>query len=259
MNRLYREIRLPELVRRAGARVGIVLVIAATHPAPGHACTGAALTTNPATGRQEKVWQEHDGQDYEIKYAENVSGSWCNQAQLTFDSIDETCPALGFDSGGATALVWKAATSPSQVLYVARKLVSGNWVWQSGPVTISDGTRDASAPFVTFDGNGRPWVVWRETGPGSTVRVVAGGGQGSDPWPTVFDRYLIATFSDPGSTFLDLASENGKLWATWVSNSVTLQYSVWNGTDAWSPPSDVAIVNGNVAAAKAAARSVILQ
>ncbi len=247
--------------RRRVIRIPAAIVIAATclfvRPAVA-ACSGAAIATNAATARPEKVWQEHDGQDFEIKHAESVSGAWINETQLTFDAIDQSCPALGFATDGSTAVVWKSATTPSQIFYRERQLLSGTWTWQPAAVAVSDGGYAASTPFVAFHG-GVAWVAWREAGAGGTTRIVVANEPGGEPWPSTFTRHLLATISDPGNTALDLNSESGNLWATWIASPTSVQYAEWDeNTSTWSYPAAIAIENGNVLAAKALARTNVL-
>jgi hypothetical protein len=222
-------------------------------------CAGASIRTNPWTTLDEKVWQVHDGQDYEIRHAEKINGAWSNEVQLTANELDESCPALAFSPTGGSAVVWKSASSPSRVHYRARKLVAGVWTWQPEAVPLGEGTNPASTPYVLFH-DGDPWVIWRETLPGGSVQVLAADDPGGEPWPVTFTPHVIATISDPGVMALDLNSEDGVLWATWVASQTTLHYAVWNSAGSeWSAPSAVTIQGGDVAAAKAQAREEVLE
>ena len=93
------------------------------------ASCGTQYATNPDTGNQEKVWAEHDGHDYEIKWAEKVNGQWQGEIFLTNNSTDDTCPHLAHDTAGSTGVVWREGNG--SIYYIGRKDVSGTWTWQS--------------------------------------------------------------------------------------------------------------------------------
>jgi hypothetical protein len=222
-------------------------------------CAGVVIRTNPVTAHEEKAFVSHDGQDYEIKWSEKIGSAWVNEYTLTNNSADDTCPSLAFDSTGATAVVWKSSGSTARIHYRARKQVAGSWIWQSAATAVSDGTRDATTPAVVFH-EGTPWVGWKQAVTGGDAQIVgAYGVDGQEPWPLQFTSEVLMTLSDPGQALVDLSSENGTLWATWVASTTALKYSVEDDADqTWGPATSVMINGGDVAAAKAQARSAVL-
>ncbi len=215
------------------SRVSLLLLLVSLFSllSPVQADTQAAIATNPETGRVEKVWPEWDGNDYEIHWAEHINGEWAHEAVLTDNDVDDVAPHLSHNAGGATAVVWKQGGTVSRIYYRARKQVSGTWTWQSAATPISGTTYNASAPWICFDSSGDPFVAYRETGSGSSTRVMSGGGDGTDPWDPGFAPVLVSTTSYTDNLHLSVRAETTHVWVDWVDSSTQLAYSEWDTTN----------------------------
>ncbi len=182
--------------------------------------------TNPNSGNNEKVWQVHDGNDYEIHWAEQISGVWQTAVVLTSDAADDTCPRLAFDSSGNTYVTWRRSGSVGRIFYRGRDASQG---WGS-EVAVSGTSTDASMPWITVY-DSKPWIAWQEQGSSSTT-LRAGRGDSSGPWPSFFTSSTIGTTSNTGPIALEAQSDDtaDKLWTVWIDSSSQLGYSVWNAT-----------------------------
>lgn len=240
------------------AALGAVLLLVYTGNASAD-CASPTIRFNAETGFEEKVWQEHDGQDIEIKWAQRSGNTWINQQFITNNAIDDTCPSLWIDPSGASLVCYRSGGGTSLVQYIARKNSSGTWTWLSVPIEVSDGVSIATDPFV-LSHNGVPYVAWKESSSGGDAKVlVAGGVDGLEPWPSRFSSHLLMTFSDPGAVLVELRSENNKLWSTWIVSATTLKYSVLQeSTGTWSSPSGVSVIANDFSAARAQARVEVL-
>ncbi len=185
---------------------------------------GAHQDVNPNTGLTERVWQAHDGADYEVYWNVRTNGQWGTPVRLSDNTIDDTCPRLAFDSEG-TRVVWKAGESTPTVVHRGRDYTHG---WQSSSTTVSSGTRSATVPWVSVHG-GETWVAWLEVDSSGTY-IMAGGSNGPEPWPFGFSVYSIGTTSFSGAVSVELHSDAGHMWVVWIDSTTQLGYSEFNGT-----------------------------
>ena len=196
------------------------------------ACDGTIYQdTNPVTGNKEKVCTVWDGHDHEVYWYEEVDGSWSAGTQLTDNAADDVAPHFAFDDNGATAVVWRESGTNGRIYYRARKDDNGVWTWQSSAVAVSDGTEDASAAWVVFHDGDTPWVGWHEVPSSGDTKLMGGGTNNGNPWPTAFTTYEVGTTSHSGNFMLETQSKDGHLWMVWVDSSSQLGYSEWDDID----------------------------
>ncbi|MDQ7087770.1 MAG: hypothetical protein Q9Q13_07920, partial [Acidobacteriota bacterium] len=188
---------------------------------------GSITVSNPVTGNLEKVWAENDGHDYEIHWAEQVSGVWTHETTLTSNTTDDTCPGLAINGDGASAVVWRESGTNGRVYYRARQKVGSDWVWQSSAVAVSDGTADASRPWVAWETT-TPWVGWHEVDGAGSIYLRAG--EGPSPWPTGFTVDEVATTSFNGELAVQIHAESGHVWIDWIDSSTRLGWSEWDAS-----------------------------
>ncbi len=192
---------------------------------------GSAMqATNPVSGYLERVWEVHDGHDYEIHWAKKVGTVWTSERSLTDNTADDTNPRLAFFADGSTAVAWKrAGSSGGRIYYLGHDYTDG---WQSSAVAVSDGTRDASMPAALVFGS-NAWIAWQEQATGG-MRVMAGGSDGGDAWPLGFTVSHIGT-SSLNAPYAEISKSGTHLWVSWIDSSTQLGWSEYDSTnDTWS-------------------------
>ena len=225
--------------------VAIALVGLTCAPAV-HAC-GPMQATNPTTGNLERVTLHFDGQDYEVRWAERVSGVW-QEATLTDNSVADTCPRLAFFPDGSSGVSW--IEGGTTIRYLGRDDSLG---WQQSTVTVTSGTAQIDVAWLSVHDN-EAHLVWSAAS-GSTQTIVAGGTDGPGPWPGLFSPNVLATTTYAGSSAPQVTSESGHLWAVWIHDGDELAYSEHDETNGWgsvlyesySGPTDIPAAKERVA------------
>jgi len=203
---------------------------------PAIPCDGKAVVkTNPSTGNDERLCSVWDGHDYEIEWSEKTTG-WSAPIRLTDNLSDDVAPDVAFAADGTTGVVWREGGGGGSVHYRERALVDGIWTWRSGSALVSDGTSDASAPRIRFDGAGAAWIGWHEYNPDGSVSVMSGVGDSPTPWPMAFENSPVGITEASGDLQLDMNAEAGEQWIVWVESSDDLAYAEWNDVSGgWGP------------------------
>ncbi len=206
---------------------------------------------NPKSGYVETVDSCLVGSQYKIRHTIATNGE---HVTIAFEAgaSDDVRPRLAISSGGDTWVAWWRDGSPDGVLIRKRTYSSGNW---SGERVISRAGENGRNPSIVHDGT-HPWVAYEASGPGETIVVVADITE--DPVPVGLTD--LATTSFTGDVDVQIRSESGHLWVTWIDSETNVGWCKYEyATGMWSVPGYESYANDSVGAARIRIRSGVVE
>lgn len=238
--------------RRCASVVFVLVVLLALAPARASDFPDAAI--NPVDGAIELTDAVVDGQEKQIRHViEPLAAEPPEVAILTESASDNLDPRIEIETTGNTWIVWWRDDATAQVLYRVRDYATGAWSAESRVSEVGVGSRN---PQIAHDG-ATTWVAYEAAGSSGISVVLAGTTDSAEPFPT---GTTIATTTFTGSLGLTLQSESGHTWVTWVDSSTEVGWSEYNApSETWGAAQFQGYSGSNVAAARAAIRSAILE
>jgi len=166
------------------------------------------------------VWSQYDGVSNNI-WANRFDGTSWGAATLieTDNAGDAYSPVIAFDGNGNALAAWFQSDGVRNNIWANR---FDGTSWGAATLIETDNAGGASAPKITFDGNGNAIAVWHQSD-----------GARSNIWANRFDgtswgaATLIETDNAGEAVFPDIAFDgNGNALAVW-SQSDGIRANIW--------------------------------
>jgi hypothetical protein len=209
------------------------------------------LELNTVTGLIDTVDASWSGSNYNVRFtAVRVTGEQTGSFLLTSNAANDIDPRIACAANGDELVAWWRDLTTDAVIYRKRSLVSGIWSLER-PLGIA--TESGSHPRIIFVGT-RAYVAYQIQYSKSRavgVQIIA-----DDPEPM---RAIVATTPYTGDLDIQINSETGHVWITWIDSGSRVGYSEYNFTTLlWSAPALESYASDSIAAARSRIRSRIL-
>jgi hypothetical protein len=209
------------------------------------------LEINSLTGLVETVDATWSGSNFNVRYSVMSGvGSLASSTYLTTNAADDLDPRIAISATGDAYVAWWRDSANDKVLF--RKKTYTNGVWTSEQ-TIGLTAESNSRPRITIAG-GSPWVAYQI----QNTRSRSIGAQIIDDTPEPF-RSILATTSFSGDLDVQIQSQSGHLWVTWVDTSSRVGYAEYQfDKRVWLAPAFESFLPDSVTAARSRIEDVIL-
>jgi hypothetical protein len=161
-------------------------------------------------------------------------------------------PRLAIGSNGDTWVTWRESVPSGRVLIRRREFATGAWSTQA---QVSASGEAAMHPRIAYDGT-TPWVAYlTPTALGTAIQTVRIVTDSPDP----FGALLVALSSYTGDLDVQIQSESGHLWVTWIDSSTMVGWSEYDyETDTWTSPNYESYENDSVDATRGRIAAIVL-
>lgn len=209
------------------------------------------VSVNTVSGLIETVDAAWSGTNYNVRSTQVTSaGEQLSSTILTANTANDVDPRLTISPSGDVLVVWWRDLPTDAVIYRKRNLDTGAW---GAEHAVGAGNESNSHPRLAYC-NEKAWVAYQIQN--SKNRCI--GAQIIDDDPEPF-RSIVATTSYTGSLELQLKSESGYLWVTWVDSGMRVGYSDYSyEKQTWSVPAYESFSADSATTARARIRDRVL-
>ena len=207
------------------------------------------LEANPVTQRIESVdVSAEDGS--RVRHVEDPG-----QSEAAVETILSSSPAvsarIAIDADGKSWAVWQDAAT-NQIRFSVRDPIGGEW----RPETLlSESGQVCASPRVAPEGS-RGWIAYEvREGPltSLTASIIE---DGAEP---VLSRMVVAETYFTGALDLDLRSEGGRVWMSWIASATDLEWSRFDAeSGAFTAPAVEPLAGGSAGDARQRIRARVL-
>lgn len=209
------------------------------------------LSVNVVSGLIETVDVVWTGSNYNVRCTQvTPTGEQVSSSVLTANTANDVDPRIAIASNGDVLVVWWRDLATDTVIYRKRALVSGVW---GAEHAVGAAYESGSHPRVAY-ADGKAWVTYQI----QNAKTRSIGAQIIDDDPEPF-RSIVVTTSYTGSLDVQLKSESGHLWITWIDSASRVGYAEYiYGKQLWSVPAYESFAADSAAAARARVRDRVL-
>lgn len=212
------------------------------------------LETNPATHHIEAV-EVSAADDSRVRHVED-SGQSGDRIESIVSSAPAVSCRIAIKANGNSWAVWQDAAT-SEIRYAVRDPLLKAW----GPEHRLSNLGDVAAnPRIVHTDSATFFAYEVLDGPSSslTVSIIT-----DTPEPIPLIATTSATLSETtfaGDRDIDLRSERGNVWVTWLASDSVLEWSEYDSVSGqWSPRVQVFLNGQSVRAAREGIRALVLQ
>jgi len=224
------------------AAIGLVSLLAWGVDAPD-------LRINLISGLIETVDATWSGTNYNIRYTvTSASGQQNNSLLISSNAADDLDPRIAINAVGDAYVAWWRDAATDSVIYRKHNYASGAW---GSERAVGLATENNSRPRIVIAG--KAWVAYQIQN--SKSRSVGAQIIDDDPEPV---RTIVASTSFTGNLDIQIQSEAGHLWITWVDAASKVGYSEYGMDRRWTAVAFESFSADSIAAARARIRARIL-
>jgi hypothetical protein len=233
------------------ARSWVAIAVIALASCAAFAVDPPDLRFNAQSGLIETVDSTWSGSEYNVRYTVATGdGEQFTSVLLSTNAANDLDPRIVLSSAGDACVAWWRDRTPNTIVYRKHDFATGVWSAER-PVGLS--TESNSRPRLAYNA-GRIWAAYQIQS--AKCRNVGAQIIDDDPEPV---RSIIASTTYTGDLDIQLVSDSGHLWVSWIDTNRRVGYSEFQyEKQLWSAPLFESFSTDTPAAARARIRGRVI-